>query len=152
MAQDKGKVDELIEKGKNYFVTLDNEMRLSGWLNKMPENLEEGVSVMLTYTVNGKYNNIDSVMVVPEGGETAMNVPVEEVHDNKAVSYQKEPMKVKVVQEYEPGKFEIQLNEFGAKNKVEFTQTHVTPLGADNPNVTEYKVLYVAVVWYRELK
>lgn len=154
MATITAKVVRVTDKEKNYFVSLENKMLLSGWLNKKPENLVAGVTAMFTYTQNGQFNNIDSVMVVPEGAEGAMNVLVEEVLDtvmNAPVAPKAKGLKVKVFQQDSPLKFEAALNQFGEDHKIEFTQTHVTPCGAENPNVVEYKIIYSAVVWYRDL-
>lgn len=79
MATITAKVVRVTDKEKNYYVALENKMMLSGWLNKKPDTLVNGVTAMFAYTQNGQFNNIDSVMVVPEGAENAPEYPVEEV-------------------------------------------------------------------------
>ena len=140
----KGEVVELNERGKNYFVTLDDGMKLSGWLNKMPENLAQGGKYLFGYVKNGQYNNIESVTPITEGA----TVTYEDVVDAPAKQSPKplNPLKVKVLEFNSFTEFEKALNAFGEAHRVEFTQTHVNVLST----TTMSQIIYDAVIWYRE--
>ena len=141
----KGEVVSLLEKNKNYFVELDNGMKLSGWLNKMPENLVEGGKYLFGYTKNGQYNNIDSVTIITAGA----NVTYEDVVDAPAKQSPKPivSLKVEVIESNNKVEFQDVLNQFGSTHKVEFTQTHIVALST----AASSTLIYSAVVWYREL-
>ena len=114
-------------------------------VDEQDNDFNEGDEINGTYEQDDKYKNIKTMNLISSGNKVTVTEHKPEVLDMRSKS-----LAVQMIQSTEETVFQEKLNAFGEDHNVLFTQTHVTPIGDNRQNGTDYKIIYTAFVFWKK--